>query len=106
MPQIRTAVEGDIGGIVAVVNAAFQVESEFRSGARTSLAEISDLMQSSTFLVATQDENVVGAVLVRITGATGYFGMLSVLPGLQRSGIGRALLEAAEDYCRRHGCVL
>jgi GNAT superfamily N-acetyltransferase len=105
VPQIRTAVEGDIGGIVAVVNAAFQVESEFRSGARTSLAEISDLMQSSTFLVATQDENVVGAVLVRITGATGYFGMLSVLPGLQRSGIGRALLEAAEDYCRRHGCV-
>jgi GNAT superfamily N-acetyltransferase len=105
MPRIRQAVEGDIAEIVAVVNAAFQVESEFRAGDRTSLADISRLMQSSMFLVAAEDESVVGAVLVRITGATGYFGMLAVRPGLQRSGIGRALLEAAEDYCRAHGCV-
>jgi GNAT superfamily N-acetyltransferase len=105
MPQIRRAVESDIAEIAAVVNAAFQVEREFRAGDRTSLAEITRLMQSNMFLVATEDESVVGAVLVRITGPTGYFGMLAVRPGLQRSGTGRALLEAAEDYCRTQGCI-
>lgn len=105
MPQIREANESDIAGIVAVVNAAFQVENEFRGGDRTSRAEISLLIQSSTFLVATHDEEVTGAVLVRINERMGYFGMLAVRPGLQRLGIGHALLEAAEDYCRARGCT-
>jgi ribosomal protein S18 acetylase RimI-like enzyme len=110
VPQIRQANESDIPAIVAVVNAAFEVEKDFRGGDRTSVAEISQLMQSSTFLVAThgvaiEAEQVVGAVLVRVNGTRGYFGMLAAQPGMQRSGIGRALLEAAEDYCRARGCT-
>lgn len=31
--------------------------------------------------------------------------MLAVWPELQRLGIGRALLEAAETYCRANGCT-
>lgn len=105
MPRIREANERDITEIVAVVNAAFEVESEIRDGARTSAAEITRLMQSGTFLVATEAERIVGAVFVRIDGSTGYFGMLAVQPDLQRSGIGRALLEAAEDHCQTRGCT-
>jgi ribosomal protein S18 acetylase RimI-like enzyme len=104
MAQIRRADGSDIPAIVAVVNAAFEVEKDFRAGDRTSVADISRLLQSDTFLVAIHDNEVGGAVLVRISGTAGYFGMLAVDPGLQRSGIGRALLEAAEDYCRKRGC--
>jgi len=105
MPQIRQANDADIAEIVEVVNAAFEVERDFRAGNRTSAAEIARLMRSSTFLIATHNERAAGAILVRITGATGYFGMLAVHPQLQRLGIGRALLEASEDYCREHGCT-
>jgi GNAT superfamily N-acetyltransferase len=105
MPQIRKANENDIAEIVAVVNAAFQVENEFRAGNRTSVEDISRLMQSSVFLVAIHDNRIAGAVLVRINENTGYFGMLAVWPELQRLGLGRALLEAAEDHCRARGCT-
>lgn len=120
MPQIRQAKQSDITAIVSIVNAAFEVEKEFRGGDRTSVAEISQLMQRSTFLIAINNDatnngvtddgemhndEVSGAVMVRVNGMTGYFGMLAVQPGLQRSGIGRALLEAAEEYCRVRGCT-
>ena len=105
MPAVRKATDRDVPEIVAVINSAFQVESDFRAGERTSLAEISGVMQTDTFLVAIEHERVVGAVQVRVTGITGYFGMLAVDPRQQRSGVGRALLEAAENHCRERGCT-
>ena len=105
MPLVRRANESDIAEIVTVVNAAFEVESDFRGGERTSPADVARLIQSDTFLVATEDEQIAGAVLVRVDGTTGYFGMLAVRPVLQRLGVGRALLEAEEDYCRERGCT-
>jgi ribosomal protein S18 acetylase RimI-like enzyme len=105
MPAVRKATDRDIPEIVSIVNAAFQVESDFRAGERTSTEEISALMQSGTFLVAMEQERVVVAVQVRTTGTIGYFGMLAVDPRQQRSGVGRALLEAAENHCRKRGCT-
>jgi ribosomal protein S18 acetylase RimI-like enzyme len=105
MPAIRKAIDHDVPEIVAVVNAAFQVESDFRSGDRTSVTDISQLMQSDTFFVAIEQGRIVGAVQVRINGTSGYFGMLAVDPSQQRFGVGRALLEAAENHCRERGCT-
>lgn len=105
MTQVRRADKNDVAEIVAVVNAAFEVEKDFRGGERTSVAEISRVMEESIFLVVTHEGEIAGAVLVRVKGTVGYFGMLAVRPALQRSGIGRALLDAAEDYCRELGCT-
>lgn len=110
MPAIRVATERDAPEIAAIVNAAFQVENDFRAGDRTSVAEISGRIrsepQSGIFLIAIQQLRIVGAVQVQIIDEhTGYLGMLAVDPSQQRSGIGRGLLEAAEDHCRQRGCT-
>ncbi len=106
MVTIRRAADRDIAAIVAVVNTAFQVERDFRAGERTSALEITRLMQNSVFFVAEREARIVGAVLVRVKADTGYFGMLAVDPVEQRSGIGRLLREAAENYCREQGCTV
>ena len=103
--NIRKATGSDIVEIVRMVNAAFEVEGKYRAGSRTSAMEISRLMETSTFVVAVQDERIVGAVHVRVDGRSGYFGMLAVEPALQRGRVGRTLLEAAESHCREHGCT-
>lgn len=72
---------------------------------RTSERDIRELMQSVTFFVAEQDGRIVGAVLARVNGTRGYFGMLSVADGMRRTGIGRALREHAEQFCRQNGCT-
>ena len=103
--MIRKADQRDASGIARVVNAAFEVEREFRTGERTSPAEIARLLERDVFFVAEEEGGLTGAVHTSIDGATGYFGMLSVDPALQRGGVGRALLAAAEEHCRKAGCT-
>lgn len=104
--MIRLATEVEAEEIARIINAAFEIEREFRQGERTSALEIRALMKRETFLVAEQMDRLIGAVQVRVAGASGYFGMLAVDPAARRAGVGRALVEAAEDHCRRAGCTL
>jgi len=102
---IRRADTRDAAGIARVINAAFEVEREFRQGERTSGAEIEKLLERDVFFVAEEGGRLIGAVHTSVDGATGYFGMLAVDPALQRGGVGRALLSAAEEHCRKSGCA-
>lgn len=107
MLAIRPAAQQDADPIAAVVNAAFEVERPVRAGGeRTSPQGVREEMQKgSWFFVAEQGGRIVGSVFTRIDGPTGYFGMLAVEPGLQRAGIGRALREHAEAFCKARGCT-
>src|SRR5262249_37945207 len=107
MLRIRGATPQDANRVAAVINAAFEVERPMRlHGDRTSPQNVRELMAAGqTFFVAEQDDRIIGAILIRITGKTGYFGMLAVDPGLQRSGTGRALREHAEQFCKERGCT-
>jgi predicted N-acetyltransferase YhbS len=106
MFAIRLATIEEADQVARIINAAFEVERPFRlRGERTSTEDVQRLMlDGNTFFVAEQGGRMVGTVYVRITGNIGYFGMLAVDPTLQRSGIGSALREHAEAFCRQHGC--
>jgi ribosomal protein S18 acetylase RimI-like enzyme len=101
----RRGENSDASEIARVVNAAFEVEREFRQGERTSAGEIATLLERDVFFVAEEHGRLIGAIHTSIDGTTGYFGMLAVDPALQRGGVGRALLSAAEEHCRKAGCT-
>ena len=103
--MIRQGTLADATEIARIINQAFEIEREFRAGDRTSPAEVRRMMELDVFLVAEEAGRPVGAVHVRIDGTTGYFGMLAVDASARRSGIGRALVEAAEARCRKAGCT-
>jgi ribosomal protein S18 acetylase RimI-like enzyme len=103
--EIRLASSIDIPSIASVTNAAFGIEGGFISGTRTDEPSVSAMMQKGQFLVAeTPDHLLVASVYIELRGLRGYFGMLAVDPSQQRSGLGRLLVEAAENYARCHGC--
>ena len=106
MFTIRVALVEEADEVARIINAAFEVERPFRlRGDRTSTEDVRQLMSSgNTFFLAEENRRIVGTVYVRINGQTGYFGMLSVDPTLQRNGIGRALREHAEAFCKQRGC--
>lgn len=58
---------------------------------------------SSTILVAEKDGAVQGSVMVGDDGHRGWVYYLSVQPALQKSGLGQALMTAAEDWLRARG---
>jgi ribosomal protein S18 acetylase RimI-like enzyme len=57
-----------------------------------------------TILTARDDGALIGCVAVtRKSDALAYLGMLCVAPRLQSGGLGRRLLDAAEDHARAQG---
>ena len=103
--SIEPAEPCDAVAIARVVNAAYRVEDFFKVGDRTDAREISELLVTKTFLVAREDDDVVGCVRVSASDRRGYFGMLSVAPAAQGTGLGRELIEAAELFCAERGCA-
>ena len=105
-PRLRSAVHADAAAITAVVNLAYQVEDFFKIGGRTDIAEIERLLANDAFIVADLERGeLAGAVYVRASPPRGYFGMLSVQPAMQGAGLGRKLVDAAEQYCVHRGCT-
>ena len=104
---IRQAGEADATAIARVVNAAYRVEDFFIHGDRTYEQEVLSMMASGRFLVAMPARNadeIDGAIFLRTEGEEGYFGMLAVDPPAQRQGLGRKLVEAAEETFAEAGC--
>lgn len=102
--HFRIAVSKDRSRLVPLINSAFAVET-FLESTRTDDARLIAMMEKGRILVA-EDEtgNILAAVYVELRGERGYLGMLAVDPGHQRSGLGRRLVEAAEDRLRKLGC--
>ena len=64
------------------------------------------MMAKGQFLVAeNEDHRIVASVYIEKRGARGYFGMLAVDPAHQGRGLGRTMVEAAENYCCLQGCT-
>jgi ribosomal protein S18 acetylase RimI-like enzyme len=58
-------------------------------------------MTTGTFVVLEHAAGLAAAVYVE---KRGYFGMLSVLPGLQGRGLGKRMVRIAEALCEATGC--
>jgi predicted N-acetyltransferase YhbS len=102
---LRTAGPADASAITAVINAAYQVERFFIDGDRTSEDEVRRYMAKGAFLVAEEDGRPAGCVYIEQRGDRGYFGLLAVDPAQHGKGLGRTLVEAAEERLRRAGCI-
>ena len=89
-----------------LINRAFVVEEPFFTTERIDLAETLDHFAKGTFLLAESAGKFAGCNYVEVRGSAGYFGLLSVDPDWQGRGLGRELIEQAEDFCREAGCSL
>ena len=101
--KIRTATEHDLGPILTLINTAFEVERFFKNQDRLSAEDLKSHFKTGTFLVSEEDDRITGCIYVRRGGDRAYFGLLSVDPSRQKSGIGRRLVAAAEEFARETG---
>ena len=115
-PSIATAVRrahpSDTQALTELVNRAYEVESTFIDGKRTSAAEIEQLIRSGGFVVLEYAGGICAAIFVQGPGerpgvppSHAYFGMLSVLPEMQGMGLGRRLVQVAEAMAEATGAT-
>lgn len=101
--DLRFATESDLPALTALINAAFKVEAFFIERDRLTLDEARAYFANGRFLLAKENNALAGVVYVELRGDRSYLGLLSVDPTLQRSGLGRRLMAAAEEFAREMG---
>ena len=107
----RAATEADIDAIVALVTSAYRgdssragwtTEADLLDGARIDPEVLrADIARDgSRVVLAERDSALLACAHVAVDGEAGYFGMFSVVPGLQGGGIGKQVLAECERIVR------
>ena len=103
-PALKALLEAAYRGDSA--RAGWNHEADILDDERVAPGELEALLSDPavTMLTAWDGEAVVGCVAVTVKdSALSYLGMLCVAPDLQSGGLGRRLLDAAEDCARSLG---
>jgi ribosomal protein S18 acetylase RimI-like enzyme len=114
---ITIAGNKDIDELVSLLNSAYRGESSkkgwtteanlLKGDLRTDANTLRDLLQTpgATFLKGINEQNQIEAcVFLHKKGDKLYLGMLSVSPLIQAKGIGKQLMQAAENYAKENQC--
>jgi N-acetylglutamate synthase-like GNAT family acetyltransferase len=103
--HIRRAVSADVDALAALINIAFRVELPFIEGDRINPGGVREYMKKGEFLIAEDSAGLAGCVYVEVRGNRGYLGLLGVEPRRQGTGLGRKLMNDAEDFFCTANCV-
>jgi N-acetylglutamate synthase-like GNAT family acetyltransferase len=103
--QVRIAELEDAERITSVINSAFRLaEQFFIDDARIDVESVRNFLNTGNFLLVERESVLVGCVYVEPRANRAYLGLLAVDPARQQSGLGSALMDAAEDVCRGLSC--
>ncbi|WP_291286540.1 GNAT family N-acetyltransferase [Flavobacterium sp.] len=112
--MISKATLADIPVLNILINSAYRgetskkgwtTEANLLEGKRTNEEELTQTIQNpkNTILKYTENNTVIGSVLLVEKGQQLYLGMLTVSPELQNSGIGKKMLAEAENHAKALG---
>ena len=101
--SLRFAEESDLPALTALINQAFRVEAFFIVRDRLTAEEAHAYFEKGRFLIAKEKDALAGVVYVELRGERSYLGLLAVDPAQQKSGLGRRLMAAAEEFGREMG---
>lgn len=117
--NIAIAVVDDAVPITVLLNSAYRGESSKQGWTteahlidgtvRSTAEDVTDVIQKtgSVLLKYTDAANIIiGCVNLQLHGEKLYLGMFSVSPLLQGGGIGKKLLQAAEEYAQHIQCSI
>ncbi|WP_264529664.1 GNAT family N-acetyltransferase [Flavobacterium sp. N502540] len=104
----------DIPVLTTLINSAYRgetskkgwtTEANLLKGKRTDEQEMTEIFldPKNTLLKYTENDTIIGSVLLVEKGQQLYLGMLTVSPELQNSGIGKKMLAEAENHAKALG---
>ena len=98
---------GLVDELARLVNDVYETAESglWREGkTRTTTAQLAELIAAGEIAVATRDGRIAGLVRLHdIADDTSEFGMLAADPGRRGTGVGRALVDFAEEHSRARG---
>ncbi|MCK0090981.1 GNAT family N-acetyltransferase [Rhodococcus sp. F64268] len=107
--ELHAGAGTEVSATVAdLVNSVYAVAEDgmWTSGTtRTSSSEVDGMIRAGEMIAAWLGDTLVGCIrVVRLDAATAEFGMLAAAPRFRGHGIGRRLIDFAEQRCAAAGC--
>ena len=116
--NVLVASVADMAAITVLLNSAYRGESSkqgwtteaniIAGDVRTDENSLLELIKKPNCIIVkytNDDEQIIGCVNLQQQDNKIYLGMLSVSPQLQGGGVGKQLLNAAEEYARNLQCL-
>lgn len=112
------ATTADAARLTRFVNAAYRgetarqgwtTEADLLDGQRIDEEGMLEMLArpgAAVLLCLNEAGELQGSFHVQVKGELVYLSMLAVAPDGQARGVGKFLLQAAEDYGRQHGCTM
>ena len=116
--RLATATRADAPRLTRLVNRAYRgdtsrqgwtTEANLLDGQRIDEAGVSEMLavpEATMLLCLGPNDELLGSFYVHPTGDKLYLAMLAVNPDGQARGVGKFLLNAAEEYGLQHGCTV
>jgi len=109
----RPAATSEAPVLVALINSAYRgdsskagwtTEADLLGGQRVDVEGLTEMLLRPGNVMLVHDRNhvPVGCVHLEQTGEDCYLGLLTIQPTMQRAGLGRRMLEAAERWAIEH----
>jgi len=96
----------DSSALVTLINVAFRPEQIAIEGDRIDAEKLQPFFGKGKFLALEDGQGLAGCVYAEVRGSRGYIGLLAVRPKLKGRGLGRRLMELAEEHLAGAGCVV
>lgn len=105
---LRNATAADAGVVAALIAAAFaeyrgQLVPESAAFRETVGTILTELTAGSSSILAEENGEAQGCVMIKPVGDDLYFGRLAVAPSARGRGLGRRLVQAVEAEAQRRG---
>ncbi|MDF2461372.1 MAG: GCN5-related N-acetyltransferase, partial [Candidatus Saccharibacteria bacterium] len=98
---LRRLRRSDYPVVVPLINDAFSYQDAARGGeTRTNPKHLEWLDGITEFYVILEGDEIVGCVHTEPEGNGVFFGLLTVVPQLRKTGLARAVITAVENYSR------
>lgn len=100
----RLATSDDIPGLLSLINSAYAIETFF-DGTRTDAERLAvNLRKGEILVMEGNGGKLLACIYLENRGENGYLGQFAVDPSKQGSGLGRQIVEIAEERLRSQGC--
>ena len=116
MTMTAIATTEDIDALELLVNSAYRgetskkgwtTEADLLDGIRIDKERLEEIIRNSDSVILKmidEDGIITGCVNLQKKQDSMFLGMLTVKPGAQGSGLGKRLMQEAEEYARLQGC--
>jgi GNAT superfamily N-acetyltransferase len=102
--------QGVVGEITDLINRVYATAEAglwVEGAARTTTAELAEMIASDQITLARVDGQIVGSIRIQqLDDGVGEFGMLAAHPAHRGEGIGRELVRFAEELSRQRGLTI